>query len=73
MPDPMVLNDLAGIAILEGRHREAAKLLSAAAELVESVSAKRVLVERAQEEARIDWLERLQFEVRINWSERFNG
>ena len=58
MHDPMRLNDLAGEAILEGRHEEAAKLLSAAAELAESVSAKRVLVERAQEEARIAWRER---------------
>lgn len=58
MPDPMVLNDMAGLAILEGRHAEAAKLLATAAECVYTVSAKRVLVERAQEEARIAWGER---------------
>ena len=54
----MVLNDMAGEAILEGRHEDAAKLLSAAAELAESVGAKRVLIERAQEEARIAWQQR---------------
>lgn len=58
MHDPIILNDLAGMAILEGRHEDAAKLLATAAELAESVSARRVLVERAQEEARIAWLAR---------------
>ena len=60
MPDPMVLNDMAGLAILEGRHAEAAKLLATAAECVYTVSAKRVLNERAEEEARIAWQERYQ-------------
>ena len=55
----MVLNDMAGEAILEGRHEDAAKLLSAAATCPGmSVEARRVLVERAQEEARIAWSER---------------
>lgn len=59
MSDPVILNDLAGMAILDGRHEDAAKLLRAAAELAESVSAKMVLVERAQEQARLAFEKRL--------------
>ena len=58
MPDPIVLNDLAGLAILNGKHAEAAKYLMMAAQLAETVNGKRVLVERAQEQANLAWMER---------------
>lgn len=59
MPDPVILNDLAGMAILDGRHEDAAKWLRAAAELVDTTEAKRVLFERAQEQARLGFEKRL--------------
>ena len=60
MADPMVLNDLAGQAILEGRHEEAAKWLRMAAECEGmSQGARRVLHERAQEQDRLAWESRV--------------
>ena len=52
MPDPMVLNDMAGLAILEGRHEDAARLLHEAAcsPLVVTSSAKRILFQRSLEQ-----------------------
>lgn len=65
MSDPVILNDLAGMAILDGRHEDASKLLRAAAELAETASAKIVLIERSQEQARLAFEKRLATDLSI--------